>query len=126
LHAISPSIRDYAAAKTHHTWWLDHVLVVFCNRDRARTRWDSWPTLADSGAQIVRGLKQGLTDEDRRVVVDGAVQEMKKHATTEKFPPHRPERYCPPDWSKPKSQWKTVAAFSLIFTICDRKVTSWP
>jgi hypothetical protein len=58
--------------------------------------------------KIVRGLKQGLTDEDRRAVADDAVYELKKYGDpwrlNEEFSPHRHEGYCPPDWSKPQSE----------------------
>jgi hypothetical protein len=56
--------------------------------------------------KIVRGLKQGLTDEDRHAVADDAVHEMKKHGDpwklNEEWTPYPSDGYCPPDWQTPK------------------------
>jgi hypothetical protein len=57
--------------------------------------------------KVVRGLKQGLTNEERRAVADGTVYELKKHGDPwkldEEFALHHQEGYCPPDWCKPSS-----------------------
>jgi hypothetical protein len=56
--------------------------------------------------KVVRGLSQGLTEEDRRAVAESTVSEMKKFGDPWRLAdeweaiPH--EGYCPPDWCQKK------------------------
>jgi hypothetical protein len=57
--------------------------------------------------KVVRGLRQGLTEEERYAVADQAVDRLKERGDPwklgEEFPSFPHEGYCPPGWSKPET-----------------------
>lgn len=92
-----------------------YVLFSFSIHNTGRAMRTGGQVLADAvsfalirARKIVRGLKQGLTDQDRRAVADDAVRELKKYGDpwrlNEDWTPLTHEGYCPPDWSKPKPE----------------------
>ena len=56
--------------------------------------------------KVVRGLRQGLSEDERFAVADSAVDELKRYGDpwrlNEAQEELRPGDYCPDDWCKPK------------------------